>query len=374
MPFSAGFFMDQIAGHITNYHNLRAVAANEPEMDARWYEISYRKAGGSLERLRDEYLPFMPSYVSGVMRGTFEMYRALRQAECDVIFTNASVRIFFFRTFRTIPTMIDLDATPLQIDRMEAYSSGWHDPKPLATLKWQLFKRTLDAAVRVQAWSHWAKQSLIDDYNVPGDKIIVTPPGVRLNFWQPNLSVRPNDKVLRVLFVGGDFRRKGGNLLLEWFKQRQQPNCELHIVTREPVTAGNGIFVYRDLEPNSQRLLTLYQQSDLFVLPSIGECFGIATIEAMAAGLPVIASDVGGTADIIQSGRNGYIVPGNDGVALVAAIERILGDQQQRIAMGQVSRALAEERFDVQKNARRTFRVLQELAAKRQERHLPVSI
>ncbi|KPV53053.1 hypothetical protein SE17_11875 [Kouleothrix aurantiaca] len=370
MSFSVGFFMDQIAGHVTNYHNLRAVAKSEPEMDARWYEISYRKPGGSIERLRDEYLPFMPSYISGVTRGALEMYRALRHAESDVIFTNASVRIFFFRTFRAIPTLIDLDATPLQLDRMEAYSTGWRDPRPLAALKWQLFKRTLDAAARVQAWSHWAKQSLIDDYDVPGEKIIVTPPGVCLNFWQPNTTMRPNDKVLRVLFVGADFRRKGGNLLLEWFRQRQQPNCELHVVTREPVASGNGIFVYTDMKPNSQRLLALYQQSDLFVLPSIGECFGIATIEAMAAGLPVIASDVGGTADIIQAGHNGYIVPGNDGAALIAAIERILGDEQRRIAMGRHSRALAEERFDVQKNARRTFGVLQELSNKR----LPVSI
>ena len=247
MPFSVGFFMDQIAGHVTNYHNLRAVAKDEAEMDARWYEISYRKPGGSIERLRDEYMPFMPSYISGVARGTLEMHRALRQAECDVIFTNASVRIFFSRTFQAVPTLLDLDATPLQIDRMEAYSNGWRDPQPLAALKWHLFKRTLDAAARIQAWSQWAKQSLIDDYAVPGEKIQVIPPGVRLNFWQPNTMMRLDEDVLRVLFVGADFRRKGGNLLFEWFRQRQQPNCELHIVTREPLASGNGIFVYPDM-------------------------------------------------------------------------------------------------------------------------------
>ena len=136
----------------------------------------------------------------------------------------------------------------------------------------------------------------------------------------------------------------------------------MHVVTRETVPATPGVTVYHTMQPNTPELLALYHQSDLFVLPSLGECFGIATVEAMGAGLPVIASDVGGTADIIAEGRNGYIVPGNDVSALAQAIEAIVGDDSKRRAMGAQSRLLAEERFDMQANVRKTLASLKQIA------------
>jgi glycosyltransferase involved in cell wall biosynthesis len=115
--------------------------------------------------------------------------------------------------------------------------------------------------------------------------------------------------------------------------------------------------------PNSPELLQLYHTSDLFILPSLGECFGIATLEAMGAGLPVIATDIGGTADIIESGRNGFIIPNKDVNAIGQAVEMILTDDARRIEMGRQSRTIAEERFDLEKNAQRTFGYLEQIAA-----------
>jgi glycosyltransferase involved in cell wall biosynthesis len=361
MSTKIGFFMDQIAGHVTNYRNMREVAQHEAGFQAAWHEIHYYRADGALEQIRRR-MPFIPSYVTGVMRGTIEMHRALQQQQYDAIFTNASVRVFFTGHFRRVPTLVDLDATPAQIDRMAAYSAGWSDPQPIAFLKWKLFQRVLRSAALVQAWSRWAKQSVVDEYGIPSEKVVVNPPGVKLNFWRPDRTGQNRlGGAPRVLFVGGDFRRKGGQMLLDWFGSADRPSCELHIVTREEVPASPGIYVYNDMTPNSERLLRLFQSSDLFVLPSLGECFGIATVEAMATGLPVIASDVGGTADIIEPGRNGWIVPGADGRALKQAIESILSDAGRREAMGAQSRSMAEERFDVARNARRTFSYLQEL-------------
>jgi glycosyltransferase involved in cell wall biosynthesis len=269
--------------------------------------------------------------------------------------------------------MIDFDSTPLQIDQMSAYNSSV-DPKSLANFKRQLTRNMMRSASLLQAWSHWAKQSAVDDYGIPADKIVVNPPGVNLAFWQPNPALRSvsSHQPLKVLFVGGDFRRKGGNLLLEWYKSQQPDICELHVVTREAVETRPGIYVYQDIQPNSEQLIKLYQSSDLFILPSLGECFGLATVEAMAVGLPVIASDVGGTADIIEPGRNGFIVPGNNVEALSQAIASILEDAQLRYRMGIQSRLFAEERFDLQKNARRTFHYLKQIAVTAQAHHLPI--
>jgi glycosyltransferase involved in cell wall biosynthesis len=271
--------------------------------------------------------------------------------------------------------MIDFDSTPLQIDQMSAYNSSV-DPKSLAKFKRQLTRNMMRSASLLQAWSHWAKQSAVDDYGIPADKIVVNPPGVNLDFWRPNPAVRrvSSHQPLKILFVGGDFRRKGGNLLLEWYKSQHPDVCELHIVTREAVENRPGIYVYQDVQPNSEQLIKLYQGSDLFILPSLGECFGIATVEAMAAGLPVIASDVGGTADIIEPGRNGFIVPGNDVSALSQAIATILEDAQLRYRMGIQSRLLAEERFDLQKNARLTIHYLKQIATTAHIHPLPIQI
>ena len=108
--------------------------------------------------------------------------------------------------------------------------------------------------------------------------------------------------------------------------------------------------------------MELYQEADLFVLPSRGECFGIATIEAMACGIPVVVTDVGGTADIVEPEGNGYIVPPADPHALGTAIMAVLDDRSRAAAMGRRSRELAEHKFDLVTNARLTLDRLKELA------------
>ena len=359
-PLRLGFFMDQVAGHITNYRNLRAVADTDTDIDPSWREISYRREGGTIERVRDRWLPFVPTYFSGNLRAGVELHQAFKH-DYDAIFSNARVGVFFARQFRRTPTMLDFDVTPVQLDQMPAYGGG-NDPAPLARLKKRLCHDMFHAAGLLQAWSHWAKQSAVDDYGVDSDKVVVNPPGVDLSFWRPaperaEAARRPR----RVLFVGGDFQRKGGELLLDWHAGQDPDDVELHLVTRDPVPAAPGRFVYDDMAPNTDRLLALYHDADLFVMPSLGECFGIATVEAMAAGLPVIGSDVGGTADIIEPGGNGYITRAGDGADLAEAIAAVLDDEAKWRSMGARSRALAEERFDLRTNARRTLDHLKQL-------------
>src|SRR6266545_3357076 len=357
VSYKIGFLVEQVAGHVTNYRNLRRVVERDSEVDATWNEIVYHKEGGAIDRLS-----FISSYAAGITRATWETYRALRRGAYGALFCNTTVGVFFGRAFRKTPTLIDLDSTPLQIDRMPAYQSS-RDIAPMATLKWRLARDMFQSAALVQAWSRWAKDSAIDDYGVSPDRVVVNPPGVDLEFWRPNHGgPRPEHQPIRILFVGGDFARKGGHVLLEWFRGQRRPDVELHIVTREPVEKRDGIFVYDDMQPNSAALLGLFHRCDVFVLPSLGECFGIATVEAMGAGLPVIASDVGGTADIIQPGENGFIVRANDAASLGDAIEALIDDADKRHAMGLRSRQLAEERFDLQTNARRTIGYLKQIA------------
>jgi glycosyltransferase involved in cell wall biosynthesis len=214
----------------------------------------------------------------------------------------------------------------------------------------------------LEAWSTWAKRSVVDDYAIAEDHVVVNPPGVDLSFWVPGPAPAPGRRPLRVLFVGGDFRRKGGDLLLAWHQHNEVDGVELDVVTREDVPSAPGLRVHHGVTANSPQLRQLYQQADVFVLPSGSECFGIATLEAMATGLPVVVTDVGGTADIVEPGENGFIVPAGDVSALSTALDTILRDGDLRAAMGKRSRQLAEERFDVERNARRTIGLLKQIA------------
>ncbi len=77
---------------------------------------------------------------------------------------------------------------------------------------------------------------------------------------------------------------------------------------------------------SQDQLLSLYQSSDLLIMPSLTEALGVVFLEAMAAAVPVIGSDVGGIPEIIEDNKNGLLVPVNDPKSIAAAVKKILID------------------------------------------------
>jgi glycosyltransferase involved in cell wall biosynthesis len=357
-----GFLIEHVAGWVTHYTNLCAVAEGESTLQAHWHHLNYYRSGGKLEALHEGKLHFVPGYIMGNLRFATEFSRALKAADYDALLTNSRVGgMLFARQLGDIPTIMEFDATPRQFDRMPAYGSP-RDPPPIAYAKWRLHVRMYRSARILQAFSHWARRGMIEEYGVNDDKVVVNPPGVNLDFWQPSRVGKGGDNGRKVLFVGGDFRRKGGHLLLEWFRHQAAPDIELHVVTRESVPSAPKLFVYHDVPPNSETLRRLYREADVFVLPTLADCFGIVTVEAMASGLPVIMSDVGGYADMVENGANGFVIRSGDVREMGDAIASVLDAGSRRTAMGLRSRQLAEERFDLKRNASRTLGLLKDLA------------
>ena len=356
--------MEQNAGHLTMYRNLRSVVEQTapPDILPAWHELHYYRAGGRLERLRQRHQRLIPGYMTGNTRMLLEFHRGSDGTDLrchpDQLLGGHVLR----QTDLAFPTVMVFDSTPLQIDRMPAYE-GPRDAAPVAEIKYRLCRRAYRSAHRLQAWSNWAKDSAVNEYGVPAHKVVVNPPGVDLDFFRPAEEGRQGDNgKLRVVFVGGDFRRKGGDLLLEWFRHQNVGDVELHLATREAVSGLPGVVVH-DVTPNSARLLELYRQGDVFVLPSLAECFGIATVEAMATGLPVVVSDAGGTADIVEHGHNGFVTKAGDIGQLSSALTTVLSNPTLRRSMGARSRQLAVKSFDAKRNALRTLDILRDLAA-----------
>jgi glycosyltransferase involved in cell wall biosynthesis len=117
----------------------------------------------------------------------------------------------------------------------------------------------------------------------------------------------------------------------------------------ELVVAGDGPL--RDRVPGARGLVPhdelgpLYERAAVVAVPSHREGFGVACLEAMAYGRPVVASAVGGLLDLVVDGETGLLVPPRDVPALRAALERLLGDAELRRRLGEAARERVRERF-----------------------------
>jgi glycosyltransferase involved in cell wall biosynthesis len=128
--------------------------------------------------------------------------------------------------------------------------------------------------------------------------------------------------------------------------------CELHIVTQESVEPQPNDYDHRGLGPNSPELLRLFAEADVFVLPSMAECLAVVLMEATAAGLPVVTTEVGALGEAVQRGESGLVVGAGDGQALYEALAALVSDRERRQRMGRAGHALARQKFDAGRNNR----------------------
>ena len=107
----------------------------------------------------------------------------------------------------------------------------------------------------------------------------------------------------------------------------------------------------------------IYANMDIFAFPSFGEGFGLALLEAMAWGKPIVASRVMAIPEIVLDGETGFLMPPSDPAGLARALLRLLGDEALRLRMGAAGRRRVEEAFTVERMARETASVYEEALA-----------
>ncbi len=359
-----GFALEYSLGHATHAENLKRFVANDPDVSPVYVDLAY------------DVVP-MPPLLRPAFKDNWNV-RASYAARERLAPIQKSLSAIFFHTqvtsllsaglMRRVPSIISLDATPIQFDSLgAAYRHGKSRP-PMEWLKKQAHERAFSAATCLVTWSQWTKDSLVEDYGVPAAKIDVIPPGIDLDLWQVDRAARTESGAATFLFVGGDFERKGGAVLLGAFRQvrREYPGVMLLIATKSRVEGDDepGVEVHYGLTPNSPELRALYARADVFAFPTFGDCLPLAVMEALAAGLPVVTSHVGALAEAVTDGDCGLVVPPGDAQALAAALSKLAANAALRREMSERAVLRARERFDAGVNYKRLIDTLKGIALK----------
>ncbi len=192
----------------------------------------------------------------------------------------------------------------------------------------------------------------------------------------------PNKKIkntkINITFVGGMDRAhnfKGVDVLLSAFSKIKQLNIKLNLI-------GNGDLIdgYKQLAKNldiEDRVnfftdmsdadkIIKYQNSDIFVLPSINshEAFGIVLLEAMSCGVPVIASSLPGVRKVFENNQQGLLVIPGDVHDLKNKIEELIFDNEKREKMGILGRDLVKNKYSLKLNNKKLENILLKLLKK----------
>jgi glycosyltransferase involved in cell wall biosynthesis len=194
------------------------------------------------------------------------------------------------------------------------------------------------------AASDFTRRSLTS-VGVPADRIKLLPLAADLRTFTP--TPRSTDGPFRVLFVGGIGQRKGIKYLLEAFQRIRGPGLELVLVgprlgSGRALRAYEGLFEYRG-QVASAEVVQAMRACHVLVLPSVFEGFGLVIPEAMATGMPVIASTHTVAPEVVRDGDNGFVLAPDDVEGLATKLAWLATHREAAAAMGRTAAATAQD-------------------------------
>ncbi len=289
------------------------------------------------------------------------LMRKLALADYSALHFHTQPMAFLCLDFmKNLPSIVSIDRTTWQAARERT------DPKYYWTYEPNIYleKKVFHAAQKIVSFSESARQSVIEDYDIAPEKVSVVYPGVDVNKITP-VKVKGNAerKPYNILFIGGDFERKGGYDILDVFLDRFADQAKLHLVTKARIACEHpNVYIYNNVKAYTPEWLQLYHDADMFVMPTYSEPFGWVFIEAMAAGIPIIATRLNAIPEMVAQGENGLLIEPGDRTALAQSIQHLIDHPALRLEMGRKGRWLVEQRFNTQLHFEKLETLLQEAA------------
>ena len=355
----AGWHGVQLAGELAKRGHLRKFASLVrpgvlPPIQRPYAAYPYAVAlPVAIQRRLERYFPFrFPERFSAFMCQSYDQWsRRLIDDQTDL----AVAWLPFSKEFltearrRKIPTVVDLGSCHYStVDRLmqEEFALAGHS-YPTGTVDERCESQLALADFMVVA-SEFARRSYIEA-GIDGARVLKVPYGVDPDMFRPGVK---DDDVFRIMFAGGVSLRKGVRYLLQAFSELSLPHAELVLIgdpEREMLPfikkySRNTIRIIPSVPPGRE-IAAWYQRSSLFVLPSIEEGLARVQLEAMASGLPVIATPNTGGEELIEEGVQGYLVPIRDVGKLKERIAHLYENKEIRQLMGQRARAKIKAGF-----------------------------
>lgn len=270
----------------------------------------------------------------------------------DVLWVHGWENVVAFKELaRLMPAAAAMDSTPATMDRQLRLRGvgGW--------------KRSLSHYAHHRAFSSAAAEfdyflpkssdgarALEQDYGVDAGRCFVTLAPQDLDWWAS--GPRKIDAPWKLLFVGNDFERKGGDFLLRLYAASLKRDCTLTILSNDPALEARvlpeGTRWVRGA--TREQVRQAYWDSHLFLFPSLQDFAPQVLGEAAASGLPAIVSEVDGAADLVRDGETGFVLErGVPADQWAEKVRILLAEPEKLRKMSGAARRFAEERLGLER-------------------------
>lgn len=285
-----------------------------------------------------------------------------RLQHADLIHTTPDYACFHAR--KNIPLIITFHNYVL--DRfMRNYSSQLQNIHYQTDLK-TFTKLSVKLADIITAVSQFTADLAMREMQLPSKNIRVIYNGIDHALFSPlkELYKKPSNKI-KVLFSGNLTQRKGSQWLSA-IADKLDKNMNIYYtsglrssgsLSDHPKLVCLGAVSYRDMPD-------LYRTADILLFPTVREGFGLAASEAMACGLPVVATDCSSLPELIDEGKGGFLCPLGDVVAFAYKINLLADNPQLRREMGDYNRAKVEKMFTLERMITQYKELFEEVLAK----------
>jgi glycosyltransferase involved in cell wall biosynthesis len=291
------------------------------------------------------------------LRAMLRARRFLREHATEVLHTHNAMSHYYavlasrgLRLRRVVSTRHGMGTTRAMAQRTSRARAGRN-----GRLEW-LYGKSMAFTHTVAAVCETARREFAQRPDLPSQKIVAVPNGIQVDRFDP-ASAHSRQQLQTALGVSAQTRLVGLVGRLTWAKdhatlirafglvQAQLPDSALVLVGDGPLqptlaalAAAEGVAARVFFLGDRNDVGAVLRGLDLFAMSSVTEGYSVALLEACATGLPIVATDVGGNAEIVHHGSNGLLVPARDPAALAAAMLEVLQDTARGQALGREGR------------------------------------